>query len=70
MINQRKGSMDYTQTSAGQIPHLHKDGIDMPVALVLDKTWSPKWMCIPAEPERTPDGDLIYVAPGGRRVLA
>lgn len=60
-----------TPTAEGWIPYLHKNGIDMPVALRVFKKAPTEIMSMLAKPERDPvTGDLVYVAPGGFRVLA
>jgi len=59
-----------TQTSAGFIPHLHRFGIDMPVALHTPKHQTVAERTAPQKPDRDIDGKLQYVAPGGKRVMA
>lgn len=56
-----------TQTADGFVPYLnHHSGVDMPVALWVN----PSSTDYPQKPQRTSDGDLVFVAPGGGRVTA
>ena len=60
-----------TETADGLIPYLNKNGIDMPVALNFPKAASISILKMLQFPERdSATGDLLYVVPGGRRVLA
>jgi len=60
-----------TETAEGFIPYMNKNGIDMPVALNVPKAASVNILKMLQFPERdAATGDLLYVAPGGRRVLA
>ena len=59
-----------TQTADGFIPYLNLHGIEMPVALLIHKDAPVTLLKMLARPERTPDGDLVFVAPGGERVTA
>jgi len=69
MINQ--GENMGTETAEGFIRYLNKSGIDMPVALIVGKGWPVELLKRLAKPERDKvTGDLVYVAPGGGRVLA
>jgi len=63
-------SIGGTQTSAGFIPHLHRFGIDMPVALHIPKHQTVAERSAPQHPDTDINGLLQFVAPGGKRVTA
>ena len=58
-----------TMTSEGFIPYLVRNGLDMPVALLVPTGYAPisVWAS-PLQPDRADDGALMYVTPSGGRV--